>query len=51
MIYFIFNCVSVNCDVMINEEFDDYVWVKVEDFKNYDFNVVICVIFSLKGLF
>lgn len=28
MIYLIFNCVSANRDVTINEEFDDYAWSK-----------------------
>ncbi len=28
MIYLIFDCVSANRDVTINEEFDDYAWVK-----------------------
>ncbi len=33
MIYLIFNCVSANRDVTINEEFDDYARVKAEDLK------------------
>ncbi len=28
MIYLIFDCVSANRDVTINEEFDDYAWSK-----------------------
>lgn len=33
MIYLIFDCVSANRDVTINEEFDDYARVKAEDLK------------------
>ena len=37
-------------DVTINEEFDDYAWVKAEDLKNYDLNAATRVTLSLKGL-
>ncbi|MBC2873223.1 nucleoside triphosphatase NudI [Klebsiella pneumoniae] len=50
MIYLIFNCVSANRDVTINEEFDDYARVKAEDLKNYDLNAATRVTLSLKGL-
>lgn len=50
MIYLIFDCVSANRDVTINEEFDDYAWVKAEDLKNYDLNAATRVTLSLKGL-
>ena len=50
MIYLIFDCVSANRDVTINEEFDDYAWVKAEDLKNYDLNAAPRVPLSLKGL-
>lgn len=33
MIYLIFDCVSANRDVTINEEFDNYAWVKADDLK------------------
>ncbi|MFS9540525.1 nucleoside triphosphatase NudI, partial [Klebsiella pneumoniae] len=36
--------------VTINEEFDDYAWVKAEDLKNYDLNAATRVTLSLKGL-
>ena len=42
MIYLIFDCVSANRDVTINEEFDDYAWVKAEDLKNYDTVACVC---------
>ena len=38
MIYLIFDCVSANRDVTINEEFDDYAWVKARRSQNYDLN-------------
>lgn len=50
MIYLIFDCVSANRDVTINEEFDNYAWVKAEDLKNYDLNAATRVTLSLKGL-
>lgn len=50
MIYLIFDCVSANRDVTINEEFDDYAVVKAEDLKNYDLNAATRVTLSLKGL-
>lgn len=50
MIYLIFDCVSANRDVTINEEFDDYAWVKAEDLKNYDLNAATRVTLSQKGL-
>ncbi|STF40428.1 NUDIX-family hydrolase [Escherichia coli] len=39
MIYLIFDCVSANREVKINEEFQDYAWVKPEDLAHYDLNV------------
>ncbi|HCI5730326.1 TPA: nucleoside triphosphatase NudI [Klebsiella variicola] len=50
MIYLVFDCVSANRDVTINEEFDDYAWVKAEDLKNYDLNAATRVTLSQKGL-
>jgi nucleoside triphosphatase len=50
MIYLIFDCVSANRDVTINDEFDDYAWVKAEDLPNYDLNVATRLTLSLKGL-
>ncbi len=50
MIYLIFDCVSANRDVTINEEFDDYAWVKADDLKNYDLNAATRVTLSQKGL-
>ncbi|HDX2529556.1 TPA: nucleoside triphosphatase NudI, partial [Escherichia coli] len=50
MIYLIFDCVSANREVKINEEFQDYAWVKPEDLVHYDLNVTTRKTLRLKGL-
>ena len=50
MIYLIFDCVSANREVKINEEFQDYAWVKPEDLAHYDMNVATRKTLRLKGL-
>ena len=50
MIYLIFDCVSENRDVAINEEFQDFAWVSPEDLPRYDLNVATRETLSLKGL-
>jgi nucleoside triphosphatase len=47
--YFIFDCISANRDVTINEEFQDYAWVKAEDLPRYDLNVATRKTLTLKG--
>ncbi len=49
MIYLIFDCVSANRDVTINEEFDDYAGQSRRS-QNYDLNAATRVTLSLKGL-
>ncbi len=49
MIYLIFDCVSANRDVTINEEFDDYARVKADELKNYDLNAATRLTLSMKG--
>lgn len=51
MIYLIFDCVSANRDVKINEEFQDYAWVKPEDLVHYDLNVATRKTLRLKVFF
>jgi nucleoside triphosphatase len=36
--------------VTINEEFDDYAWVKADELKNYDLNAATRLTLSMKGL-
>ena len=50
MIYLIFDCISENREVEINEEFQDYAWVIPADLTKYDLNVATRRTLSLKGL-
>lgn len=50
MIYLIFDCVSANRDVVINEEFQDYAWVAPADLHRYDLNEATRYTLTLKGL-
>lgn len=50
MIYLIFDCVSTNREVKINEEFQDFAWVKAEDLGTYDLNIATRKTLTLKGL-
>ncbi|GJL36605.1 nucleoside triphosphatase NudI [Enterobacter hormaechei] len=50
MIYLIFDCISANREVVINEEFQDYAWVSPSDLTKYDLNVATRRTLSLKGL-
>lgn len=50
MIYLIFDCISANREVEINEEFQDYAWVSPADLTKYDLNVATRRTLSLKGL-
>ena len=50
MIYLIFDCISANREVEINEEFQDYAGVSPADLTKYDLNVAPRRTLSLKGL-
>lgn len=50
MIYLIFDCVSANRDIRLNDEFQDYAWVKPEELALYDLNVATRHTLTLKGL-
>ena len=50
MIYLIFDCVATNREVNINEEFQDFAWVKAEDLGTYDLNIATRNTLTLKGL-
>jgi nucleoside triphosphatase len=50
MIYLIFDCQSANREVTINDEFDDYAWVRAKDLASYDLNEATKLTLSLKGL-
>lgn len=50
MIYLIFDCVSANREVSINDEFQDYAWVKPADLHRYDLNDATRNTLRMKGL-
>ena len=50
MIYLIFDCVAANREVNINEEFQDFAWVKAKDLDTYDLNIATRKTLTLKGL-
>lgn len=50
MIYLIFDCVSANREVSINDEFQDYAWVKPADLHRYDLNEATRNTLRMKGL-
>lgn len=50
MIYLIFDCVSTSREIVLNDEFQDYAWVKQEDLASYDLNVATRKTLTLKGL-
>lgn len=50
MIYLIFDCISANRDIGINEEFQEYAWVMPEDLHRYDLNEATRQTLTLKGL-
>jgi nucleoside triphosphatase len=50
MIYLIFDCVSANRDIDINEEFQAYAWVAPADLHQYDLNEATRMTLKMKGL-
>ena len=50
MIYLIFDCVAENKTVILNEEFEEFAWVKANDIINYDLNRATKITFEKKGL-
>lgn len=50
MIYLIFDCISNNRDIILNDEFQDYAWVKPEDLASYDLNVATRKTLTMRGL-
>jgi nucleoside triphosphatase len=49
MIHLVFDCKSSDNKVTINDEFEDYAWVKLEELKNYDLNNATIKTFKKKG--
>ncbi|SEL78235.1 nucleoside triphosphatase [Kosakonia sacchari] len=50
MIYLIFDCISANREVSINDEFQDFAWVMPADLHRYDLNDATRRTLTLKGL-
>ncbi|AMO48008.1 Nucleoside triphosphatase nudI [Enterobacter sp. FY-07] len=50
MIYLIFDCVSANREIEINEEFQAYTWVAPADLHRYDLNEATRLTLKMKGL-
>ncbi|MGK9172134.1 nucleoside triphosphatase NudI [Yokenella regensburgei] len=50
MLYLIFDCVSANRDITLNEEFQAFAWVAPADLANYDLNVATRQTLALKGV-
>jgi len=46
MIYLIFDCIALSGDVKINDEFEDFKWVKKEDLSDYDLNEATRITFE-----
>jgi nucleoside triphosphatase len=49
MIHLVFDCKTLTDSVIINDEFEEYAWVKPENLKNYDLNVATVKTMSKKG--
>lgn len=50
MIYLIFDCRAQNRDIAINDEFEDFAWVRPGEFGDYDLNAATRVTLAAKGL-
>ena len=49
MIFLMFNCLAKNKNIRLNDEFDEYAWVKPEELCNYDLNPATMGTFKRKG--
>ncbi len=49
MIHLIFDCKAESEEVKINDEFEEYAWVEVNDLKKYDLNAATQKTFLKKG--
>lgn len=50
MIYLIYDCISANREVTINEEFQAYAWVTPQELHRYDLNEATRQTLAQKGL-
>ena len=49
-IYLIFDCQASNRDVSINDEFEDYAWVRPQEYYDYDLSAASRVTLAQKDL-
>ena len=49
MVYLMFECIAENNIIELNEEFEEYAWVKPENLKTYDLNEATKITFQQKG--
>ena len=49
MIYLVFDCVAMNGEIKLNEEFIESTWVKPEKLNNFDINQACIKTFEMKG--
>jgi nucleoside triphosphatase len=49
MIFLIFDCLAFNTEVVLNDEFEEYVWVLPENLRSYDLNDATRKTFEQKG--
>lgn len=50
MIYLIFDCVAEDTNIVLNDEFEEYAWVKPEQLTDYDLNEATKLTFQQKEL-
>jgi nucleoside triphosphatase len=50
MIYLIFDCLALNQNIRINDEFEAYAWVKKSELASYDLNEATRLTFEKKGM-
>ncbi|MBN2479728.1 MAG: nucleoside triphosphatase NudI [Parachlamydiales bacterium] len=49
MIFLIFDCLAENKSITLNDEFESYAWVKIDELKNYDLNEQTKITFQNKN--
>ncbi|MGD9108720.1 MAG: nucleoside triphosphatase NudI [Gammaproteobacteria bacterium] len=50
MIYLIFDCLTKNTALTLNDEFDEYAWVKAENLADYNLNEATRLTFKQKNI-
>jgi nucleoside triphosphatase len=50
MIYLIFDCSAANREIELNDEFEDYAWVRAGELASFDLNTATLTTLMKKGL-